>query len=109
MNANLHMQVWNNCLQMIQGVINPNQYKTWFEPIKPVSLSGNVFTIEVPSSPQMCAMMGFISGIRHGQLIMGRGCSKEPAGIRLPPDPAGVPWQNFYQTLSKGLRRTYWK
>ena len=49
MNANLHMQVWNNCLQMIQGVINPNQYKTWFEPIKPVSLSGNVFTIEVPS------------------------------------------------------------
>ena len=43
------MQVWNNCLQMIQGVINPTQYKTWFDPIKPVSLSGNVFTIEVPS------------------------------------------------------------
>lgn len=49
MNANLHIQVWNNCLQMIQGVINPTQYKTWFDPIKPVSLSGNVFTIEVPS------------------------------------------------------------
>ena len=49
MNANLHIQVWNNCLQMIQGVIPPVQYRTWFAPIKPVSIAGNVFTIEVPS------------------------------------------------------------
>ena len=49
MNANLHIQVWNNCLQLIRGVIPPAQYNTWFAPIKPVSLSGNVFTIEVPS------------------------------------------------------------
>ncbi len=34
---------------MIQGVISPTQYKTWFAPIVPVSLSGNIFTIEVPS------------------------------------------------------------
>ena len=49
MNANLHIQVWNNCLQMIHGVIPPTQYKTWFAPIVPVSLQDNVFTIEVPS------------------------------------------------------------
>ena len=49
MSANLHIQVWNNCLRMIQGVIPPTQYSTWFAPIKPVALVGNVFTIEVPS------------------------------------------------------------
>ncbi len=49
MNADLHIQVWNNCLQLIRGVIPSAQYKTWFTPIIPVSLSGSVFTIEVPS------------------------------------------------------------
>ena len=49
MKDNLHIQVWNNCLQMIKGVIQPAQYNTWFAPIKPVAISGNVFTIEVPS------------------------------------------------------------
>lgn len=34
---------------MIQGVIPPTQYSTWFAPIKPVAIAGNVFTIEVPS------------------------------------------------------------
>ena len=34
---------------MIQGVLNPNQYDTWFAKIKPVSLVGSTFTIEVPS------------------------------------------------------------
>ena len=49
MNSNLHIQVWNNCLQMIKDVIPPAQFKTWFTPIKPVSLVGDKFTIEVPS------------------------------------------------------------
>ncbi len=49
MNGPQHIEVWNNCLQMIKGVIQPKQYETWFEPIKPVSLSGSTFTIEVPS------------------------------------------------------------
>ena len=34
---------------MIQGVIPPKQFETWFTPIKPVSLAGTTFTIEVPS------------------------------------------------------------
>ena len=49
MNGPQHIEVWNNCLQMIKGVIQPKQYETWFEPIKPVSLVGSTFTIEVPS------------------------------------------------------------
>lgn len=34
---------------MIKDVIPPAAYTTWFTPIKPVSLSGDEFTIEVPS------------------------------------------------------------
>ena len=49
MNGSQHIEVWNNCLQMIEKVIQPAQFKTWFHPIKPVSLSGSTFTIEVPS------------------------------------------------------------
>lgn len=49
MNGSRHIQVWDNCLQMIKDVIPPAQFETWFTPIKPVSLSGNRFTIEVPS------------------------------------------------------------
>ncbi|MFS4417161.1 chromosomal replication initiator protein DnaA [Maribacter sp. 2307ULW6-5] len=41
--------VWNNCLKFIQDNIQPQAFKTWFEPIKPVKLSDNVLSIEVPS------------------------------------------------------------
>lgn len=42
-------QVWENCLKIFRDNINHQSYKTWFEPIKPVSLEDNVLTIEVPS------------------------------------------------------------
>ena len=41
--------VWNNCLAFIKDNIQPQAYKTWFLPIKPVKLSENVLSIEVPS------------------------------------------------------------
>ena len=44
-----HIQVWNNCLQIIRDVIPSASFQTWFEPIKAVSLEGTTFTIEVPS------------------------------------------------------------
>ncbi|MEM7161830.1 MAG: chromosomal replication initiator protein DnaA [Bacteroidota bacterium] len=44
-----HDSVWNNCLQIIQDNVTPQGFKTWFEPIKPVKLSENVLTIQVPS------------------------------------------------------------
>lgn len=41
--------VWDDCLQVIKQVIEPQQFSTWFEPIRPVSLEGSVLTIAVPS------------------------------------------------------------
>ena len=41
--------VWEKCLAFIKDNIQPQAYKTWFLPIKPVKLNGNVLSIEVPS------------------------------------------------------------
>jgi chromosomal replication initiator protein len=41
--------VWKKCLQIIRDNVPPQNFKTWFEPIKAVKLDGNVLTIEVPS------------------------------------------------------------
>jgi len=41
--------VWKNCLKIIKDNVNLQSYKTWFEPIEPVGLDGNVLTIQVPS------------------------------------------------------------
>jgi len=41
--------VWNSCLLFIKDNIKPQAYKTWFEPIVPVSLKGDGLTIQVPS------------------------------------------------------------
>jgi len=41
--------VWDNCLLFIKDNIKPQAFKTWFEPIKPVKISGDVLTIQVPS------------------------------------------------------------
>ncbi len=44
-----HVKVWENCLSIIKDNVSAQSFKTWFEPIKPVKLSGNVLTIQVPS------------------------------------------------------------
>ncbi|WP_373517656.1 chromosomal replication initiator protein DnaA [Pricia sp.] len=41
--------VWNNCLVFINDNIQPQAFKTWFEPIKPVKLADNALSIQVPS------------------------------------------------------------
>ncbi|MFN4234887.1 MAG: chromosomal replication initiator protein DnaA [Bacteroidia bacterium] len=42
-------QIWNNCLNIIKDNVSLQSFRTWFEPIKPVKLNGNVLTIQVPS------------------------------------------------------------
>jgi chromosomal replication initiator protein len=42
-------QVWANCLSIIKDIVEWQHYKTWFEPIRPVSLKENVLIIQVPS------------------------------------------------------------
>ncbi|WP_298498520.1 chromosomal replication initiator protein DnaA [uncultured Algibacter sp.] len=41
--------VWNNCLDFIKDNIQPQAYKTWFEPIKAVKLTDTSLSIQVPS------------------------------------------------------------
>ncbi|MBS9774307.1 MAG: chromosomal replication initiator protein DnaA [Tenacibaculum sp.] len=42
-------EVWTNCLSFIKDNVPETGYRTWFEPIKPVKLSGEILTIQVPS------------------------------------------------------------
>ena len=42
-------QVWENCLKLIRDNVNPQNFKTWFEPIRAVKLDASTLTIEVPS------------------------------------------------------------
>ncbi len=43
------ISVWQACLSFIKDNIKPQAYKTWFEPIKPIKLSADALTIQVPS------------------------------------------------------------
>ena len=41
--------VWRNCLSFIKDNIQPQAYKTWFEPISAIKLSDQSLSIQVPS------------------------------------------------------------
>ena len=41
--------IWNECLSFIKDNIQPQAFKTWFEPIKPVKLADNLLSVQVPS------------------------------------------------------------
>lgn len=46
-----HKVVWDRCLAYIKDNLkNPQTFKTWFEPIKPMKLENNTLTIQVPST-----------------------------------------------------------
>ncbi len=44
-----HRIVWDNCLNTIKKFVDPQAFKTWFVPIKPVGINGNALTIQVPN------------------------------------------------------------
>ena len=44
-----HVEIWNSCLSVIKDIVTEQGYKTWFEPIVPLSLTDNVLTLQVPS------------------------------------------------------------
>jgi len=44
-----HIVVWNDCLRVIENILDRNQYITWFKPIVPVSIVDSALTVEVPS------------------------------------------------------------
>lgn len=41
--------IWQDCLDIIKDIVEWQHFKTWFEPIKPVSLKNKILTIQVPS------------------------------------------------------------
>jgi chromosomal replication initiator protein len=45
----MHERVWNNCLNVIKDNVPSISFRTWFEPIVPLKLAGDVLTIQVPS------------------------------------------------------------
>lgn len=49
MSEQKHIMVWEECLRIIQNILDPQQFSTWFKPIKPVSLQESSLTVEVPS------------------------------------------------------------
>lgn len=49
MDVNEHIVVWNNCLRIIEQIIDPQKFDTWFKPLKPVSFKDSTITVEVPS------------------------------------------------------------
>jgi chromosomal replication initiator protein len=44
-----HVIVWYNCLKVIKSHVDAQAFKTWFEPIQPVKLDGDILTIKVPN------------------------------------------------------------
>ena len=42
-------QIWSNCLEVVKDNVSPQNFKTWFDPIKPVRLAESILTIQVPS------------------------------------------------------------
>jgi chromosomal replication initiator protein len=44
-----HTAIWSNCLRIIENIVEPQQFKTWFSPIKAVSFVDSTLTIEVPT------------------------------------------------------------
>ena len=41
--------IWANCLEFIKDNISEQSFKTWFLPIRPIKLKGQILHIQVPS------------------------------------------------------------
>ncbi len=46
---NRHIDVWENCLRIIEQIVETRKFETWFKPIRPVSIVDSTLTVEVPS------------------------------------------------------------
>jgi len=44
-----HIVVWDKCLKVIENIVEPDQFATWFKPLKPLALVENKFVLEVPT------------------------------------------------------------
>ncbi len=45
-----HIQLWEKCLSIIKDNLSPEQFKSWFEPIRSLGYADGKLSLEVPSS-----------------------------------------------------------
>ena len=44
MERKAHELAWQECIEIIRDNVNPQSFKTWFDPIKPMKLSNKILT-----------------------------------------------------------------
>ncbi len=44
-----HIGIWNHFLQIVEQIVEPQKFATWFRPVRPVSMVDSTLTVEVPS------------------------------------------------------------
>lgn len=48
--TNTAAAAWAQCLSFVRDHVNPQTFRTWFEPLRPSELDGALLTVEVPST-----------------------------------------------------------
>ena len=44
-----HIDIWNHFLKIVEQIVEPQKFTTWFKPVRPVSITDSTLTVEVPS------------------------------------------------------------
>ena len=44
-----HISIWSHFLRIVEQIVEPQKFATWFKPMRPVSIVDSTLTVEVPS------------------------------------------------------------
>ena len=44
-----HISIWSHFLRIVEQIVEPQKFTTWFKPVRPVSIVDSTLTVEVPS------------------------------------------------------------
>lgn len=44
-----HISIWSHFLKIVEQIVEPQKFATWFVPVRPVSIVDSTLTVEVPS------------------------------------------------------------
>ncbi|MBP5719707.1 MAG: chromosomal replication initiator protein DnaA [Bacteroidales bacterium] len=44
-----HISIWSHFLKIVEQIVEPQKFATWFMPVRPVSIVDSTLTVEVPS------------------------------------------------------------
>ncbi|MCR5326955.1 MAG: chromosomal replication initiator protein DnaA [Bacteroidales bacterium] len=44
-----HISIWSHFLKIVEQIVEPQKFTTWFKPVRPVSVVDSTLTVEVPS------------------------------------------------------------